>query len=470
LGTEEIWPPTPFEAVVGYHRIDKLLDPRAVATAVIDQVTIFYPVYRPLIEELNKIAIALRAKTILFAYDWRSDLWTSTAPFTAASELLARAIDKSVRDGASSVTLVCHSMGCLVARLVIESPKYKNTSWYKKIEKFVAICGPHLGAPVALVRALGLEGSSGISADDMKRVAGDPRYPAGYQCFPAPGIDVLYDVSTGELKTLDIYNVGVDRTYDLTRKNVLAAQTTFNILNIDSHPSGIRYIFIAGQGFDTVKALVFNKLRLVDKLTEDGDGVVPVWSSIAGKKVVRYTMPGDHIGIMETYQFKQTLHDVLGSPMMLTLSVTETPGLTVTINKRTFSPEEMIDVVLVLDAPTVEIDGHLRVVSVTNVAALTSGAEPQLAQYGAGLPVVYRGAQTMHVSMRLAAPGVPGAYILQFDGTHRTTAATAAAFYVNKAATASPTVIPQGTRSIARTKGVNARISKMRKPKKGSSR
>ena len=123
LGTEEIWPPTLSEGVFGYHRIDKLLDPRAVATAIIDQVTFLYPVYKPLIEELNKIAAALRTKIILFPYDWRPDLWTSTPPFTAASELLARAIEQSVRDGASSVTLVCHSMGCLVARLVIESPK-----------------------------------------------------------------------------------------------------------------------------------------------------------------------------------------------------------------------------------------------------------------------------------------------------------------------------------------------------------
>jgi hypothetical protein len=177
LGTEEIWPPTPWEAVTGYHRIDKLLDSKTIATGIIDEVTSFYPVYKPLMEKLDEIASAIGAKRVNFFYDWRPDFWISTAPFVPASELLAKAIEKSVRDGASSITLVCHSMGSLVARLVLESPKYKNEDWFKKILRFIGLCGPHLGAPVALGRALASEGSStGVSAEDIKRIADDPAW------------------------------------------------------------------------------------------------------------------------------------------------------------------------------------------------------------------------------------------------------------------------------------------------------
>src|SRR5262249_16729507 len=154
LGVEEVWPPTPDEMIGGYNRIDKLLDPSTVATGIWDETVILglihYPVYRPLMDKLDEIAQELGAKRVNFFYDWRVDLWKSTAPFTASSEKLAKAIETSVAGGASSVTLVCHSMGNLVARLVLESPKYKSASWFSKISQIICICAPNLGAPVAL--------------------------------------------------------------------------------------------------------------------------------------------------------------------------------------------------------------------------------------------------------------------------------------------------------------------------------
>jgi hypothetical protein len=138
LGTEEVWPPTPDELIWGYNRIDELLDPSTVATGIWDQTQIignfYYPVYQPLMDKLDEIAQELGAKRVNFFYDWRTDLWTSTSPFTAASEKLAKAIEIAVTGGASSVTLVCHSMGCLVARLVLEGPKYTHLGSVKSIE------------------------------------------------------------------------------------------------------------------------------------------------------------------------------------------------------------------------------------------------------------------------------------------------------------------------------------------------
>jgi hypothetical protein len=189
LSTEEIWPPSLGE-VLGNHytRVAKLRNPSATAAGIIDEYTVFFQIYRPIMSELDSIAGALGATRLDFYYDWRNDLWDRrvTPPSIPASELLAQAIDRSVRNGASSVILVAHSMGGLVARLVLESGKYNRTRWFSKISKFIAVCVPQVGAPLAVARALGLSGSTTISASDMKLLTGDPRFPAAYQLFPAP--------------------------------------------------------------------------------------------------------------------------------------------------------------------------------------------------------------------------------------------------------------------------------------------
>ncbi len=441
LGTEEVWPPTVGEILSGnYTRIGELLDPNTVATGIWDQTQIlgslYFPVYQPLMDKLDQIAQALGAKRVNFFYDWRVDLWASTAPFTASSEKLAKAIEMAVTGGASSVTLVCHSMGSLVTRLVLESPKYKNAPWFSKIGRIICICGPNLGAPVALGRALACEGSSlGLSAADLRSIENDPRYPAGFQCFPAPGIDVLYDVSTGTAVSDDIYALAVDTEYQLNRANVLAATASWSQLdNIDGHPKQISYTVIAGQGYDTSKAYLFNETRYVQTITEDGDGTVPLWSALAGKNAVHYTVIGDHLGILGTPQLKQTLDQIFGVPLMSAF-LKGKAGATVTVNKHTFSPGEMMQVIVVPDTPSHEIDGKLTMAFAASASPQDKSSE--LVPYGAGISLAYRGPETSHLSTRMAAPHAVGAYILKFEGTHESSNASSAVFFVNAASTVS---------------------------------
>jgi hypothetical protein len=437
LNGAEVWPPTFGELTGGYKRIDQLVDPSTIATGIFDQLVIseplglYYPVYKPLMDKLDEIAQELGARRVNFFYDWRSDIWTS------ASDKLAQAIAKSVADGATSITLVCHSMGSLVARLVLESPKFKASAWFKNITQIICVCGPNIGAPIALGRALACEGSSlGLSAIDLQLVEDDPRYPAGYQCFPVPGKDVLYDVSTGTAVPVDIYSLAVDKTYNLTRSNVLAAGTSWSQLDIDKHPNAINYIVIGGQGYDTSSAYLFNGTRFVQTITNDGDGTVPLWSALAGTNVIHYTMMGDHVGIMGTFQLKQKLDEIFGVAMMNAL-LTKQPGITVTINKHTFSPDEVMQVVVIPDTPTGEIDGKLTLAFVTKTLPLKKDASSGLVPYGTGTSLTFKGPVTPHLSTRLAAPRIPGAYILKFEGTHASTETSSAIFFVNAAAAVS---------------------------------
>ena len=171
LGAEIVWPPAIPEAIFGYERIDKLLDPACVPTAIIDSVGCF-PVYQPLNDDLSTICNDIGAQKEVFVYDWRLDIYNKTA------DALARKIEQLAHSGATAITLVCHSMGGLVGRLLLESGTYSNKPWFSNIKRFVGVCCPNLGAPIALSQCLGLESSDGVSGSDLKRFAADPRYPA----------------------------------------------------------------------------------------------------------------------------------------------------------------------------------------------------------------------------------------------------------------------------------------------------
>src|ERR1700737_3949702 len=142
LGTEEIWPPSLGELISGhYGRIDKLRDPGAIATGILFQYTSFYQIYGPIFNDLNAIVAAQGGADPPFCVDWRGDLLKS-------ADLLAQTIATACSgpNPATEVSLVAHSMGGLVARLVLESGKYNSAKWFKRIKRFVAVCVPQLGA------------------------------------------------------------------------------------------------------------------------------------------------------------------------------------------------------------------------------------------------------------------------------------------------------------------------------------
>jgi pimeloyl-ACP methyl ester carboxylesterase len=79
-----------------------------------------------------------REKDLLeFAYDWRQDVRES-------SKKLAQAIDNW--QASSPITIIAHSLGCLVSRYYIERHGGKN-----KVGRVVLLGGPHAGVPYAIV-------------------------------------------------------------------------------------------------------------------------------------------------------------------------------------------------------------------------------------------------------------------------------------------------------------------------------
>jgi Lecithin:cholesterol acyltransferase len=426
MNSPDVWPPTVEEVIWGYNRLDEVLDPKLIATGIWVETEIIpgwsVPVYKPLIEKLWQITQGLAdAELVIFPYDWRLDIWKSTVP------VLAKEIEKQVDAGASSITLVCHSMGSLVARLLLESQKYKTASWFSRIQRLICICGPHLGAPKALGRALGCEARSlGLDADDWRTVTNDPRYPAGYQLFPVPEREVLYEVSTSPSKPVDIYANGDD--YGLTESSLKAAQESWEKLKHGARPGSVQYVFIAGEGLDTSSAYLFNKLRYVETVPNDGDATVPLWSAKPGGPVKTYEMLGEHVGILGTVQLSQTLDQIFGLPMISAFAL-EAPGVTINVNKDTFAPNEMMQVLILPDAPMRNFNGHL---TMSNIPISKPSDSPEFVPHGVGTAMQYNGPEISRLSVRLTAPPNPGAYILKFEGTtHQSTEASSVMFFVS---------------------------------------
>ncbi|CAL77543.1 hypothetical protein BRADO3773 [Bradyrhizobium sp. ORS 278] len=450
IGETQVWPPTIDEIVwEGYHRIGELRDPSATATGIWAELPVFdgytYPVYRPIMTKLDEIAARLSpaASRIDFYYDWRVDLWQANAPFVASSEMLARRIAQAVHDGATTITLVCHSMGNLVARLMLESRRYRNEPWFGKITRLICLCGPHLGAATALGQALGCEaGSLGMSRDDLRTVANDPRYPACFQCFPMPETDVLLDTSITPPEQ-DVYDPAVAGKYELTASSALAAATSWQQLDITQRPAHVTYYLIAGTGLSTSNAYLYRGTEFVENITVDGDGTVPVYSALAGSYSGKYSIPGSHVGILGTVQLSDALDEIFGLSRMRAFLMAE-PGITINLHKHSFAPGESMQMLIIPDTPTTTIKGQLTVSAAPRPGARSGAAKAALVAYGAALPLDYQGPEITHIPARWTAPRQPGAYVMRFEGdTHKTSPSSSAVFFVN----AQPGLAPlRGTR------------------------
>ena len=423
LKSQEIWPPTLTEMAIGYQRITELQDSRVKATTVIDVYPPLscYEVYKPLQDDLNTIAkhFTPAARRVDFAYDWRKDI-------TWSANQLAAKIASCVSSGSTSITLVAHSMGNLLARTILESGDYSSKSWFDKITRYVGICGPHAGVPEILECALGLKKWVSISPADIKTVSANPNYPSGYQCLPFDGYQVLLDVQVGPK---DFYDPAVASDFDLNQQNLNAAKNLQSKLDFTRRPGGVRYTLIAGSQLQTDEKVEYNGSTYEDTPTDDlGDSTVPLWSSAPVQLNPRVT-PGDHVGILKSYPFREILYEVLTNGTLVPqLSLVEQPGTTLSLNDFIFAAHEPIELLIIPDLRTQEISGTLQITRVVD----TKGRKfVRYQEY----PVVYRGPQIRFIRSTISAPADPGAYRVTFIGSHGTSHRTATGFIVSRVST-----------------------------------
>lgn len=419
---DPVWPPSLFEFITHYDRLQELLDPRLQATDIVNTIPlnslIAYPVYAPILSDLYQIRDQTQANLIPFPYDFRKSICDSAAALVAQ-------IEACYNGGSRSIALVCHSTGNQVARAVLENVGCQKQGWFGCLTLYVGICGPHFGVPEVLEYGLGLSDWLSITPADMQKFSRDPRYPGMYQLFPFKGIAAhpLVDVNTGPD---DIYDASVATEFSLDQGNLDAAIELQAALDFSNKPPGVEYAIVAASGQPTHETIQYDHTTFVDILKDNaGDGTVPLWSS-APSQFAPFVTPGDHIGVLGSYPFRNHLWNLLAGADAPSLLVRHmgVDGVAISIDRRIYAPDEAMSVLVIPDKPTTQIDATIEIERANPIE--------RMFHRSSGQPLAYRGPPIGSVAVEMTAPTTPGLYRITLGGkTHSTAPLTAATFAVS---------------------------------------
>ncbi|MBI4287904.1 MAG: FHA domain-containing protein [Chloroflexi bacterium] len=198
-----------------------------------------------------------------FPYDWRQDNRLS-------ARQLADTIDRWKVDG--PITIVAHSMGCLVSRYYVD-----RLGGSKKVERMILIGGPHYGTPRAMAGILLGRGllPFGLQGERLRRVMAT--FPSVYQLLPS--YPSVYDQYGRPI------NVFEDTSWlpDAQRPLLEDAAEFRRELN---GRCGVPCVSVFGYGLKTITKAVVQRdqqdtWRKVDFVTEgDGDNTIPRTSAV----------------------------------------------------------------------------------------------------------------------------------------------------------------------------------------------
>ena len=407
-----IWPPKPIEILTGYRRINELQGDDLVPSNIITSVSC-RDIYETVLEQLKDLGFTEQSSSkrlYLFPYDWRLDLETT-------ARKLADLLASVEQQGAEKITLVAHSMGGLITRLVLENPSNQDTTWIKKIDQFLALAVPQKGAPLALARILGLDSDMGISAADFATFSNNPKFPSGYQLLPAPGIDTLWDQSVQDLPSLNIYDEAVAYRMGLNTELLERTQYVHNLLNIDRKPTHVRYFHFAGTGHNTV-----TRINIVSgDITAPNNGQLKVtWTKSAGDGTVVLTSALDsaqqqqmvvnsHTEVFQGMAFKSVFYGLLGGNIGDAVRAADNTLLSISAAQLTYKVSQDFEILLTSTAAIERAQGELILEKLdsngntTTRTSITSVDTPLSAD--AGIPFLVKGIQE------------PGFYRIVFDGT-----------------------------------------------------
>jgi len=427
LNGEDIWPPKPTETIWGYNRLDALLSDDVEVGEPVDRV-LCYAFYETIVQQLT--ALGFRAgdphsRLVEFGYDWRLDI-------RETARALAARLQSLHDDGVREIHLVGHSMGGLVSRLAIEADDAHAQDWYGDIASFISLAVPHLGAPLAIARVMGLDGTLGISGPEFARLARDARYPSGYQLMPPPGEAAIWDLHSPDIQPVDPYHEATARRLGLSWTQVEKAKAVHAAL-ARGPASGIRYTYFAGTGHSTVTRVnvALGQRDTVDPAScvltttaDAGDGTVPMWSALPrlGQKQI---VTNEHATVFEGAPFRKAFFRLLGGDQGAAVeSVIESfddasvaahvATVRLTVDAPVYGPDQPVELVMSpaqtgnhpsgLDA----VKGRLVLQGVSETARATDVVATH--------EIDYSGPPISRLAFMLKPPE-PGLYILRFEGT-----------------------------------------------------
>lgn len=220
--------------------------------------------YDPLLSYLQEdLGYQIGTDLLEFPYDWRQSLENS-------AQLLAKAIDEW--KVTPPITLIAHSMGCLVSRYYVEMLGGK-----RKIGRLILMGGPHQGAPAALTNLLAGPDllPFGLLGDRLRHVIAT--FPSAYHLLPA--YPCVFDQAGTPLEL----NANVSWLSDPQRPLLQAARDFRHQLGMQS---SVPTVCIFGYDVKTITRVAVDrddqgKWGRVSLSTDShGDGTVPQNSTV----------------------------------------------------------------------------------------------------------------------------------------------------------------------------------------------
>lgn len=418
---EELWPPQLLETQFGYRRMDRLLDPAVQPGAIIAKVACF-DFYGSLLEQFAELGWSETSATqrlLPFAYDWRLDL-------EVTAERLAAQLDALHAQGADEITLVAHSMGGLIARLLVEGAHWAGRPWQGAVRTLVTIATPHQGAPLALARVLGLDSDLGFSGADFRRMTNDRRYPSAYQLLPAPSEACCWDQSSLTLGAVDLYDAAHAAALGLDPVLLERARWLHDALAAAAPRPQLRRFTFAATGHETVTRInVFRRdgrypvEDMVLTRTEDGgDGTVPLWSALPHPGQ-RQVVVNEHSHAFCGMAFKRVLFRLLGRDIGAALEALQadeaqqllaSEGLRLSIASPVLRCGHEFELLLVAPMAVAPLQGRLLLQPLDAQGRPVPGRQDELAR------IDYQGPLLSTLRLRLPGLARPGPYQLHFEG------------------------------------------------------
>ena len=310
-----VWPPTALEVIFGYKRIDELSQPNLEVTGIIPKVSLV-SVYKSLIDDIKKCGYVEggdERRFIPFPYDWRLSNEESALALAKTFDAQFPTVDEKL-----DITILAHSMGGLVSRFLLESGDFSDRPWFEKIRNLVTLGTPHHGAPLALKRLAGEQGTLGLSGSDVKKLGNDQRYPSLFQLVGYEGNALTTQQGLpGQLPSvLDPFDHKIESALGLNLANIASARQFWQRISGFNPPSETNYLCIAAS---SLKTAVRSELQsqgsspLTIERKDGGDGTVPFSSALLPGVPTAYSRK-KHGVIFEDRDVRNKLYHILEAP------------------------------------------------------------------------------------------------------------------------------------------------------------
>ncbi|MGH7616202.1 MAG: FHA domain-containing protein [Gemmatimonadaceae bacterium] len=264
LGDQQVWPSLKLLSHPDLLGLDHPLEARG----ILDQVVVIPNLltldqYSALTDYLREnLGYEVGVDLLEFGYDFRQDNRQS-------AKLLAAAI--AAWDPSLPITIIAHSMGCLIARYYIERLGGRH-----RTERVILLGGPHAGTPYAFASLLTGPNLLPLGMMNVRLREQLATFPSWYQILPT------YPCVSGRQTPLDVL---ADESWVSERHRPLLRSAREFRQELGTH-SSVPAVCIFGYGIKTVaeESIERDQSGAVGKadfrFTEGGDGTIPERSAI----------------------------------------------------------------------------------------------------------------------------------------------------------------------------------------------